>query len=300
MQPTTAEPNAAASGTFAIGGDLPIHRLGYGAMQITGPGVWGMPADPDEALRVLRRLPELGVNFIDTANSYGPHVSEMLIADALHPYPEGLVIATKAGFERPAPGKWVTKGDPAYLREECEGSLERLKVERIDLFQLHRVDRKVAADEQYGLLAELVREGKVRHVGLSEVTVEQIEEARHVVPIATVQNRYNLAERQSEDVLAYCEREGIGFIPWYPLLTGRLAQPGSVLARAAERLGATPAQVALAWLLRRSPVMLPIPGTSKVAHLEENVAAAGLRLTDEEFAALSRHSEQTRSEAKGE
>nr|WP_201773077.1 aldo/keto reductase [Gemmatirosa kalamazoonensis] len=284
--PTT--PTAAASGTFALGGDLPIHRLGYGAMQITGPGIWGMPADPEECLRVLRRLPELGVNFIDTANSYGPHVSEMLIADALHPYPEGLVIATKAGLERPGPGRWTPKGDPAYLRAECEGSLSRLKVERIDLFQLHRVDKDVPADEQFGLLAELVQEGKVRHVGLSEVTVEQIEAARRVVPIATVQNRYNLAERQSEDVLEYCQREGIGFIPWYPLLTGKLAQPGSTLARAAERLGATPAQVALAWLLKRSPVMLPIPGTSKVAHLDENVAAASLQLSADEVEALSR------------
>jgi len=281
-------PTAAASGTFAIGGDLPVHRLGYGAMQITGRGVWGMPDDPEECTRVLRRLPELGVNFIDTANSYGPHVSEMLIADALHPYPEGLVIATKAGFERPGPGKWVTNGHPKHLRDECDGSLRRLKLDRIDLFQLHRVDDKVPADEQFGLLAELVREGKVRHVGLSEVTVEQIEAARRVVPIATVQNRYNLAERQSEDVLEHCQREGIGFIPWYPLLTGKLAQPGSTLSRAAERLGATPAQVALAWLLKRSPVMLPIPGTSKVAHLEENVAAASLQLSADEVEALSR------------
>jgi pyridoxine 4-dehydrogenase len=284
---TTQTPTAAAGGTFAIGGDLPIHRLGYGAMQITGPGVWGPPADRDEAIRVLRRLPDLGVNFIDTANSYGPHVSEALIEEALHPYPEGLVIATKAGFERTGPNKWVTNGDPKHLRAECEGSLRRLKVDRIDLFQLHRVDKKVPADEQYGLLAELVREGKVRHVGLSEVTVDQIEAARHVVPIATVQNRYNLAERQAEDVLVHCEREGIGFIPWYPLLTGRLAGEGSALSRAAERLGATPAQVALAWLLRRSPVMLPIPGTSRVAHLEENVAAAGLSLSAGEVEALS-------------
>ena len=190
------------------------------------PGIWGMPSDPDECIRVLRRLPELGVNFIDTANSYGPHVSEMLIADALHPYPDGLVIATKAGFARPGPGKWVTNGDPTHLREECEGSLKRLKLERIDLFQLHRVDTHVPADEQFGLLAELVREGKVRHVGLSEVTIEQIETARKIVPIATVQNRYNLAERRYEDVLEYCQAEGIGFIPWYPLLTGKLAREG--------------------------------------------------------------------------
>jgi aryl-alcohol dehydrogenase-like predicted oxidoreductase len=281
-------PTAAASGTFAIGGDLPVHRLGYGAMQITGRGIWGMPSDPEECKRVLRRLPELGVNFIDTANSYGPHVSEMLIADALHPYPDGLVIATKAGLERPGPNQWVPNGDPTYLRQECEGSLRRLKLERIDLFQLHRIDEKVPADEQFGLLAELVREGKVRHIGLSEVSVEQIEAARRVVPIATVQNRYNLAERQSEDVLEYCQREGIGFIPWFPLLTGKLAGPGSTLTKAAERLGATPAQVALAWLLRRSPVMLPIPGTSKVAHLEENVAAAALALEAGEVDALGR------------
>jgi aryl-alcohol dehydrogenase-like predicted oxidoreductase len=212
----------------------------------------------------------------------------MLIADALHPYPDGLVIATKAGLERPGPNQWVPNGDPTYLRQECEGSLRRLKLERIDLFQLHRIDEKVPADEQFGLLAELVREGKVRHIGLSEVSVEQIEAARRVVPIATVQNRYNLAERQSEDVLEYCQREGIGFIPWFPLLTGKLAGPGSTLTKAAERLGATPAQVALAWLLRRSPVMLPIPGTSKVAHLEENVAAAALALEAGEVDALGR------------
>ncbi|MBV9880473.1 MAG: aldo/keto reductase [Gemmatirosa sp.] len=291
MTPTSSDaaatPQAAASGTFAIGGDLPIHRLGYGAMQITGQGVWGPPRDHDEAIRVLRRLPDLGVNFIDTADSYGPRVSEELIAEALHPYPEGLVIATKGGFERPGPGKWVTNGRPEYLREACEASLRRLRVERIDLYQLHRVDTKVPADEQFGLLAELVREGKVRHVGLSEVTVDDIEAARHVVPIATVQNRYNLAERQSEEVLAYCEREGIGFIPWYPLLTGQLAREGSTLTRAAERLHATPAQVALAWLLRRSPVMLPIPGTSQVAHLEENVAAAQMQLGDAELESLT-------------
>ena len=271
-------PPAAASGTFRIGGDLPVHRLGFGAMRITGPGVWGPPTDRDEALRVLRRCVELGVTLIDTADSYGPGVSEALVAEALRPYPAGLVIATKGGFERPGPNRWVANGRPDYLRAQCEGSLRRLRVERIDLWQLHRVDPKVPAAEQFGLLADLVAEGKVRHVGLSEVTVAQVDAARRVVPVATVQNRYNLAERGAEPVLEHCARHGIGFIPWYPLLTGRLAEPGGALADAAARHGATPAQVALAWLLARSPVVLPIPGTSRVAHLEENVAAAALAL----------------------
>ena len=269
-------PSAAASGTFRIGGDLPAHRLGFGAMRITGPGVWGPPTDRDEALRVLRRCVELGVTFIDTADSYGPGVSEALVAEALRPYAAGLVVATKGGFERPGPNRWVANGRPDYLRAQCEGSLRRLRVERIDLWQLHRVDPKVPAAEQFGLLADLVAEGKVRHVGLSEVTVAQVDAARRVVPVATVQNRYNLAERGAEPVLEHCARHGIGFIPWYPLLTGRLAEPGGALADAAARHGATPAQVALAWLLARSPVVLPIPGTSRVAHLEENVAAAAL------------------------
>ena len=284
---TTQHSSAAASGTFAIGGDLPVHRLGYGAMQITGAGVFGPPRDRDEAIRVLRRAVALDVDFIDTADSYGPHVSEELIAEALHPYPAGLVIATKAGFERPGPGKWVTNGRPEYLRAQCEASLRRLKVERIDLWQLHRIDHKVPADEQFGLMAELQREGLVRHLGLSEVSVAQIEAARRVVPIVTVQNRYNLAERDAESVLEHCEGQGIGFIPWYPLLTGQLAEADGPLARAAARLDATPAQVALAWLLRRSAVMLPIPGTSRVAHLEQNVAAATLTLDDATFAQLS-------------
>ena len=271
-------PPAAASGTFRIGGDLPVHRLGFGAMRITGPGVWGPPTDRDEALRVLRRCVELGVTLIDTADSYGPGVSEALVAEALRPYAAGLVVATKGGFERPGPNRWVANGRPDYLRAQCEGSLRRLRVERIDLWQLHRVDPKVPAAEQFGLLADLVAEGKVRHVGLSEVTVAQIDAARRVVPVATVQNRYNLAERGAEPVLEHCARHGIGFIPWYPLLTGRLAEPGGALADAAARHGATPAQVALAWLLARSPVVLPIPGTSRVAHLEENVAAAALAL----------------------
>jgi len=271
-------PPAAASGTFRIGGDLPVHRLGFGAMRITGPGVWGPPTDRDEAVRVLRRCVELGVTLIDTADSYGPGVSEALVAEALRPYAAGLVVATKGGFERPGPNRWVANGRPDYLRAQCEGSLRRLRVERIDLWQLHRVDPKVPAAEQFGLLADLVAEGKVRHVGLSEVTVAQVDAARRVVPVATVQNRYNLAERGAEPVLEHCARHGIGFIPWYPLLTGRLAEPGGALADAAARHGATPAQVALAWLLARSPVVLPIPGTSRVAHLEENVAAAALAL----------------------
>ena len=274
--------SAAASGTFSIGGDLSVHRLGFGAMRITGRGVWGRPHDRDEAIRVLRRAVDLGVTFIDTADSYGPDVSEALIAEALHPYPAGLVIATKGGLTRPGPDRWVPNGRPEYLRAQCEGSLARLKLERIDLWQLHRIDPAVPADEQFGLLAELVQEGKVRHVGLSEVSVEEVEAARRVVRIATVQNRYNLAERTAEPLLEYCEREQIGFIPWFPLLTGKLTEPGGALAQAAERHGVTPGQVALAWLLARSPVMLPIPGTSRVTHLEENVAAAALQLTQDE------------------
>lgn len=283
---TTPHISAAASGTFAIGGDMPVHRLGYGAMQITGAGVFGPPRHHDEAIRVLRRCVALDVTLVDTADSYGPDVSEELIAEALHPYPEGLVIATKAGFERPGPDRWVTNGRPERLRAQCEGSLRRLKVERIDLWQLHRIDPKVPADEQFGMMAELRQRGLVRHLGLSEVSVAQVEAARRVVPIVTVQNRYNVAERAAEPVLEHCEREGIGFIPWYPLLTGRLAGSGGPLARAAARLGATPAQVALAWLLRRSPAMLPIPGTSRVAHLEQNVAAAALALDDATVAEL--------------
>jgi len=283
-----AKPTAAAnqkraavrSGTFAIGGDLPVHRLGYGAMQLTGPGVWGEPADRVQAIAVLRRAVELGINLIDTADSYGPYVSEELIREALYPYPKGLVIATKAGLARPGPGRWVPLGRPEYLRQECEMSLRRLGVERIDLFQLHRIDPKVPADDQFGVLRDLQKEGKVRHVGLSEVNVTEIEAARRIVPIATVQNQYNLAYRHSEDVLDYCTRENIGFIPWFPLATGDLAKPHGALTRIARQLGAQPAQVALAWLLKKSPVMLPIPGTSKVKHLEENTAAAPLNIDD--------------------
>src|SRR6266550_1792135 len=271
---------ATRSGTFAIGGNLPVRRLGFGAMRLTGPGVWGEPADRTEAIAVLRRAIELGINLIDTADSYGPYVSEELIREALHPYPAGLVIATKAGLARTGPGNWIPLGRPEYLRQECEMSLRRLGVERIDLFQLHRIDPKVSADDQFGLLRDLQNEGKVRHVGLSEVNVAEIEAARRIVPIATVQNHYNLAYRSSEDVLDYCTRENIGFIPFFPLATGHLAKSGGPLTRAAARLNAQPAQVALAWLLKKSPVILPIPGTSNVKHLEENTAAALLELDD--------------------
>jgi aryl-alcohol dehydrogenase-like predicted oxidoreductase len=273
--------DASAAGTFMLGGDLPVHRIGFGAMRITGKGIWGPPADRGEALRVLRRALELGVNLIDTADSYGPYVSEELIAEALHPYPEGLVIATKAGLERPGPDEWTPNGRPEHLRRALDGSLRRLRVERIDLYQLHRIDPDVPADEQLGLLAELQREGKLLHFGLSETTVEEIEAARRVLPVVSVQNRYNLQDREQwEDVVDYCGREGIAFIPWFPLAAGPLAREGGPVDRIARRLGATPGQVALAWLLRRSPVMLPIPGTSQVAHLEENVAAAALELDD--------------------
>ena len=278
----------AKSGTFAIGGELPVHRLGFGAMQLTGPGIWGEPSDRSEALAVLRRAVELGINFIDTADSYGPYVSEDIIREALYPYPAGLVIATKAGLARTGPNVWIPLGRPEYLRQECEMSLRRLKLERIDLFQLHRIDPKVPAEDQFGLLRDLQKEGKVRCVGLSEVKVAEIEAARRIVPIVTVQNLYNLVNRNSEDVLDYCTREQLGFIPWFPLATGNLAKPGSPLKRAAEQLGALPAQIALAWLLRKSPVMLPIPGTSKVKHLEENIAAALLELDDSLMAELQR------------
>jgi aryl-alcohol dehydrogenase-like predicted oxidoreductase len=279
---------AAASGAFAIGGDLPVYRLGFGSMQLTGPGVWGEPADHREAIATLRRSLELGVTLIDTADSYGPHVAERLIAEALAPYPANLVIATKAGLQRPGPNAWVPDGRPEHLREACEGSLQRLKLERIDLYQLHRIDDKVPLEDQIGTLLDLQREGKIRHIGLSEVGVKQINAVRRMTPVATVQNRYNLVDRESEDVLAYCTRENIGFIPWFPLATGKLAKPGSVLERTAKQLKATPAQVALAWLLRKSPVMLPIPGTSKVSHLEENVAAALLEIDDSLERSLSR------------
>jgi aryl-alcohol dehydrogenase-like predicted oxidoreductase len=282
---------AARSGTFAIGGDLPVHRLGFGAMRLTGRGVWGEPADHGEAIAVLRRAVELGVTLIDTADSYGPEVSERLIAEALYPYPHDLVIATKAGFQRPGPDQWVEDGRPEHLRSACEGSLRRLRLERIDLLQLHRIDPKVALEDQIGALLELRRVGKIRHIGLSEVTVEQVDAVRRLTPVVSVQNRYNLVDRNSEDVLDYCTREGIAFIPWFPLATGDLAKTGGPLARAAQRLRAQPAQVAIAWLLEKSPVMLPIPGTAKVKHLEDNTAAALLELDDSIQAELERHSE---------
>ena len=266
------------AGEFMIGGDLRVTRLGFGAMRITGPGIWGEPADRAEAVRVLRRAVELGINFIDTADSYGPHVSEEIIAEALYPYPAGVVIATKGGFDRPGPDKWVENGKPEHLRSACEGSLRRLRLDRIDLYQLHRIDPKVAAEDQLGALKDLQAQGKIKHIGLSEVNVKQIQHARTMVPIVSVQNRYSIADRGSEDVLEYCEKEKMGFIPWFPLAAGRVSGPDSPIGRIAAQWKATPSQVALAWLLVRSPVMLPIPGTSKVKHLEENVAAVEIKL----------------------
>ncbi|MEU4829709.1 aldo/keto reductase [Streptosporangium sp. NPDC023615] len=284
---TTTRP-AEASGTFAIGGDLVVNRLGYGSMQLTGEGVWGEPRDPEEAVRVLRRAVELGVNLIDTADSYGPFVAERLIRKALHPYPDDLVIATKAGFTRQGPGEWRPLGRPEYLRQQAELSLRHLGVERIDLFQLHRIDPAVPVADQVGELALLQQEGKIRHIGLSEVGVEDVEEAGRSARIVSVQNLYNLAHRDAEPLLEYSEANDIAFIPWFPLATGSLAKEGGPLAAAAAEHGATPSQLALAWLLRRSPVMLPIPGTSTVAHLEDNVTAATVTLTDEQFEALSK------------
>jgi aryl-alcohol dehydrogenase-like predicted oxidoreductase len=278
---------ATASGTFAIGGDLPVVRLGYGTMRLTGPGVWGDPKDPDEAVRVLRRSVELGVTFFDTADSYGPVVAEPLLKKALHPYADDIVIATKAGFTRAGPGDWRPVGRPEYLRQQAEMSLRWLGLDRIPLFQLHRIDPKVPLEDQIGELKLLQDEGKVEHIGLSEVSVEQTQAARRIAPIASVQNRYNVGHRNAEKLLEYAAENGIAFIPWDPLATGRLAAPGGPLTAIADRLGATPSQLALAWLLKRSPVMLPIPGTSTVAHLEENVAAAGVQLTDADFTALS-------------
>ena len=282
-----AELTATRSGTIDIGGDLTVNRLGFGAMRITGKGVWGDPPDRAEALRVLRRLPELGVNFIDTADSYGPFVSEDLIREALHPY-DGIVVATKGGFTRHGPDIWEELGRPEYLRQCVLMSQRRLGVERIDLWQLHRIDPKVPRDEQFGVISDMQREGLIRHVGLSEVSVPDIEEARRYFDVASVQNMYNLVSRKSESVLDYCAREGIAFIPWYPLGAGRLTREGTVLDRVARSLNATPAQVALAWVLERIPMTLPIPGTSRVPHLEENVAAAGLTLSDEDFRELDR------------
>ena len=281
---TPTSVNASAAGQFRIG-DITINRLGYGAMRITGKGVWGPPRDRTAALATLRRLPEIGVNFIDTADSYGPNVSEELIREALHPY-KGLLIATKAGFTRPGPDKWTTKGDPDYLIAQAKGSLKRLGVEQINLWQLHRIDPKVPRDEQFGAVRQLLDDGIIRHAGLSEVSVADIKAASRVFPVMTVQNRYNLVERDSEDVLAHCTANKIGFIPWFPLAAGELTQPGGIVDRIAKAHDATPGQVAIAWLLQHSPVMLPIPGTSQVAHLEENVAAAALSLSSEEIAEL--------------
>jgi pyridoxine 4-dehydrogenase len=283
---TIATRPAKASGEFLIGGKLPATRLGYGAMQLTGPGVWGDPKDPDEAVRVLRRAVELGVNFIDTADAYGPFVADLLIKRALHPYPADLVIATKVGHTRQGPGQWIPVGRPEYLRQQAELNLRHLGLEQIPLLQLHRVDPKVPLEDQVGELKSLQDEGKVAHIGLSEVTVDQVKSAQEIAPIATVQNLYNLANRNAEDVLDYCASSDIGFIPWFPLATGELAKAGGPLEILAARHGATPSQLALAWLLHRSPVMLPIPGTSSAAHLADNVAAALITLSDEEYAAL--------------
>jgi pyridoxine 4-dehydrogenase len=273
--------------TFNIGGDLGVRRLGFGAMRITGRGIWGPPDDPEEAKRLLRRVLELGVNLIDTADSYGPEVSETLIAEALHPYPEGLVIATKGGLRRSGPGQWPRDGRPEHLKEACEGSLRRLRIERIDLYQLHSPDPQVPLEESIGALKELQEAGKVRHVGVSNVSLAELERARALVEVVTVQNRYNLVDRHSENVLDACERDGIGFIPWFPLDTGDLARPGGPLDGAARRHDAAPGQLALAWLLARSPVMLPIPGTSSVDHLEENMAAESIELSPRELEALA-------------
>jgi len=280
---TPLTPNAAASGTFSLGGDLPVHRLGYGAMRLTGKGIWGEPKDPAEAKQVLRRAVELGITFIDTADSYGPEVSERLIGEALHPYPAGLVIATKGGLTRSGPEQWHPVGRPEYLTQCVEMSLRRLRVERIDLYQLHRIDAKVPLAESLGALKELQRAGKIRHIGLSEVGVADIEQARKIVPIVSVQNLYNLSDRKHDDVVSYCEKHQLGFIPWFPVAAGDLAKPGGPLDAMAKRHGATVAQLALAWLLHRSPVVLPIPGTSSVAHLEENTAAASIQLNAREW-----------------
>jgi len=272
--------------TFTIGSSLPVHRLGYGAMQITGPGVWGPPGDPDGARLILRRAVELGVDLIDTADSYGPAISEELIAEALHPYPDNLVIATKAGFARTGPGQWRVLGFPEYLTQQCELSLRRLRVETIDLFQLHRVDKRLPLADQLGALVELREAGKIRHIGLSEVTVSQLDAAQAITPIATVQNRYNVGDRTSEPLLRTCEERGIGFIPWFPIETGALAAPGGALESIAVSTGASSVQLALAWLLHRSPVLMPIPGTSSIAHLEENCGAATVVLDAQVQAAL--------------
>jgi pyridoxine 4-dehydrogenase len=279
--------NAAASGTFRLG-DLEVHRLGFGAMRITGPGIWGEPKDREECRRVLRRAVELGVNFIDTADSYGPDVSEELIGETLYPYPEGLIIATKGGLTRQGPDLWAPVGRPEYLRQQLEMSLRRLRLERIDLYQLHRIDPKVPVEESLGALKDCQREGKIRHVGLSEVTPKEIERSRKAVEIVSVQDMYNLADRKNEPALEYCEKHHLGFIPWFPVAAGKLAQSGGLLGEVATRHGVTLAQLSIAWLLHRSPVMLPIPGTSSVKHLEENIAADAIKLAESEWAKLEK------------
>jgi pyridoxine 4-dehydrogenase len=278
--------NAAASGTFTIGGDLTVNRMGFGAMRITGPGIWGEPKDREEARKVLRRAVDLGVNFIDTADSYGPSVSEEIIQEALYPYPNGLVIATKGGLTRQGPDQWLPVGRPEYLRQQVEMSLRRLRIERIDLYQLHRIDPKVPVEESLGALKDFQVQGKIRHIGLSEVTPEEIERSRRTAPITTVQNRYNIGDREHEPTLQYCERQNMAFIPWFPVAAGKLARPGGPLDELARRHGASVAQLSIAWLLHRSPVMLPIPGTSSIAHLEENIASGAIRLGEQEWAAL--------------
>ena len=279
--------DARKSGSFKVGGEIEIHRLGFGAMRITGKGIWGTPEDKPEAIRTLKRLPDLGIDFIDTADSYGPDVSEQLIREALHPY-RGMLIATKGGFQRPGPNVWEMDGRPEWLRKQALKSCKQLGVEQIGLWQLHRIDPKVPRDEQFGAVKSLLDDGIIRHAGLSEVSVADIEDASKMFKVATVQNRYNLVDRRSEDVLDYCEVHGIGFIPWFPLAAGDLAKSGSILDDIAKVHDATPSQIALAWVLKRSPVMLPIPGTSKVAHLEENVAAVNITRSDQDFAALDR------------
>jgi aryl-alcohol dehydrogenase-like predicted oxidoreductase len=286
MTQTDALP-AAAAGTFRIGGDLPVSRLGFGAMRLTGLGIWGPPADHDGAIAVLKRVVALGVTLIDTADSYGPHVSESLIAEALHPYPADLVIATKGGYRRTGPNLWTPQGTPAHLRAACEGSLTRLRLERIDLYQLHAPDPKIPYEESVGALADLQREGKIRHIGLSNVSVDHITRARKHVTVVSVQNRYSPQDRASDDVLAYCAREGIAFLPWGPIGFGKGLQ-GAAIERVARAHQATPIQVGLAWLLARAPVVLPIPGTSSTAHVEENVAAATIALTDDEVRAIAK------------
>lgn len=279
--------NASASGTFKIG-DMTINRLGFGAMRITGRGVWGEPEDRAESLRTLHRLPAVGINFIDTADSYGPDISEQLIMQALHPYPAGLLIATKGGLARTGPDVWVPLGRPEYLIQQAHKSRRQLGLESIGLWQLHRIDTKVPRDEQFGAIKTLLKDGVIKHAGLSEVSMDDIKAASKHFKVATVQNRYNLVDRGSEAVLDYCTEQGIGFIPWFPLAAGNLAKPGSLLDSIARKHNAAPSQIALAWVLKRSPVMLPIPGTSKVKHLEENVAAVNIQLTDEEFSALDK------------